>query len=605
MQTLTLKSYLSTIFPLLKDCESFKGENDLLAELVCSPDNGAFFETYGENSQAKTLSKIKAGGMTKEHAKIFQGDQARINIKERINNRIVYNIRYGRRDFLVEILSNLITTDTTIDDDAKKELLTNASRDNLADFLTDILLFLVNSTPFDTEAQLTKIPPSEATLLIREAMPELFKTLVAFSFPELEDVPEAIDALKQNNFSAFLYTLAVNKKISQREYRHWMNTAMIIGLAGEEVKKDSKRANDEYYPEDYDVDWFIEFFEQAGKIGRGELQVLWAKVLAGEILRPGVVSPSTLQVMLNFSPQDAELLTQLSIKTFAEFGYYNPPLLFVSDFTPDSDGRNISLAGTRPLIEAGILSSPETITVKGMLGFIDREKFAVVIHSKENRPYNFSFTREVLTRAGRELVASLGSKKAKGIEDEAVRLRHRLSEDYTVKIHRVRFKDNLWLFYTSTLEEQQFTFQDIFPDLTDYFETKSALNQLTDCCSEFQKLYLERIEKQYKVSPQDIQHFIEYLPEGLKEVSPSIVDLYVKLFTDHPEYAEYILTDADLPLFIYKPEEYRDYCIKMLDSIPSYQEITHFLKRVEEHEKKYPYSFHERRKSYGVPFLDI
>ena len=584
----------------------------MLAELVCSPDYGAFFEENYKNSQAKTLSKIKAGGMTREHALIFQGDQARINIKERINDRIVNNIRYGKRNLLVDELSNLILADTTIDYDAKIELLSNADKEKLVDYLTDILLFLVNSTSFDTNTQLKNVQPAAITVLASEVVPELFKTMVAYSFTGLEDEPEAIEALRRNDFPGFLKSLALNKKISPREYRQWMNIIRIVGLAGEEIKKDGKKADNEYIPEEHNVDWFLEFFERAGKVSNSDLQELWAKVLAGEILRPSVVSPATLQVLLNLSPEEAKQLIRLSDNTFEEFKGYGPPLYFLSDFvnadTYDDD-RHVFYADTRPLSEAGLVTAPETIAVDNLVCYLDLCKYALLLVPRKNGGNSFSFTREVLTKAGRELVSTLGSKMPKGFESMAVKYRKELSNNYKVRLHRVRYDDKSreWKFYTSTVEEREFYYDHYdngYPDLTDYFEISFAVTDLLECCSKFQDLYLVRITEKYPIREEDIQDFIEYLPEGLIRVSPSIVELYRKMLIDHPEFVRNLLTYRHQPYLSYEPEEFQEYCVKMLNTIPAYQEISLFLKRVEEYEENL-HDSHEEQESDSVKSLDL
>lgn len=56
---------------------------------------------------------------------------------------------------------------------------------------------------------------------------------------------------------------------------------------------DSKKAN----PDNVDPDWFMEFSERAGKVSNKELQIIWAKILAGEVNKAGSFSLQTLNTI--------------------------------------------------------------------------------------------------------------------------------------------------------------------------------------------------------------------------------------------------------------------------------------------------------------------
>jgi len=57
-----------------------------------------------------------------------------------------------------------------------------------------------------------------------------------------------------------------------------------------------------------DADWFDAFVELAERVSNPTMQELWAKILAGEITRPGAYSLKALQAFKNLSLHDAKLL---------------------------------------------------------------------------------------------------------------------------------------------------------------------------------------------------------------------------------------------------------------------------------------------------------
>ncbi len=71
-------------------------------------------------------------------------------------------------------------------------------------------------------------------------------------------------------------------------------------------------ATEYYLPEDVtqepvDEDWVAQFFEGCQDISNEKLQHVWAKLLAGEVTKPGTFCPRTLATMRTLTQHDAEL----------------------------------------------------------------------------------------------------------------------------------------------------------------------------------------------------------------------------------------------------------------------------------------------------------
>ncbi|PTL75526.1 DUF2806 domain-containing protein [Vitiosangium sp. GDMCC 1.1324] len=63
--------------------------------------------------------------------------------------------------------------------------------------------------------------------------------------------------------------------------------------------------------EPVDPDWGNRFFAGAQEISNEQMQQLWGRLLAGEVARPGSVSPRTLDHLRNMTSSDAKLFSKL------------------------------------------------------------------------------------------------------------------------------------------------------------------------------------------------------------------------------------------------------------------------------------------------------
>jgi len=85
-----------------------------------------------------------------------------------------------------------------------------------------------------------------------------------------------------------------------------------------------------------DVDWFFQFTELASSVSNSIMQSLWAKILAGEVEKPGAFSLKALHIFKQLSMHDAKLFakacslsaknTQSSTRRIIT-GCYQPPAL--------------------------------------------------------------------------------------------------------------------------------------------------------------------------------------------------------------------------------------------------------------------------------------
>ena len=107
-----------------------------------------------------------------------------------------------------------------------------------------------------------------------------------------------------------LGALAESSEKFQREKR-MANMQSIVGQAIEQMP--------EQVPDTpVDHDWTARFFDNAKDVSNEEMQKLWAKLLAGEVERPGSVSLRTLSILREMTQKEAELFARVVNYIFME-----------------------------------------------------------------------------------------------------------------------------------------------------------------------------------------------------------------------------------------------------------------------------------------------
>ena len=100
-------------------------------------------------------------------------------------------------------------------------------------------------------------------------------------------------------------TQTVNQRIQFQEEKRQRNIAAVVRQAAEEL-------GDKEVPDsDTDHDWTARFFSDVQDVSSEELQHLWAKVLAGEVERPGSTSFRALSILRNLDQASATLFRKL------------------------------------------------------------------------------------------------------------------------------------------------------------------------------------------------------------------------------------------------------------------------------------------------------
>ena len=98
----------------------------------------------------------------------------------------------------------------------------------------------------------------------------------------------------------------VNQRIQFQEEKRQRNIEAVVRRAADEL-------GDKEVPDsDTDHDWAARFFGEIQDVSSEDMQVLWAKVLAGEVERPGSISIRTLGLLRSLNRPTAEQFCKLS-----------------------------------------------------------------------------------------------------------------------------------------------------------------------------------------------------------------------------------------------------------------------------------------------------
>jgi len=175
--------------------------------------------------------------------------------------------------------------------------------------------------------------------------------------------------------------------------------------------------NEDSDPSKMENDWVTNFFDKSRIISDGEMQDLWAKVLAGEANAPGTYSKRTVNFLGDLDKKDAELFQNL-----CSFGW------MVGSFTPLIFDSGVDIYKNKG-INFDTLTHLDSI---GMIQFNDITGFIRHIISKSftahycSQPLVLDMKKEdntlpigkvLLTQLGKELVAVCSAPGVEGFRD--------------------------------------------------------------------------------------------------------------------------------------------------------------------------------------------
>ncbi len=179
------------------------------------------------------------------------------------------------------------------------------------------------------------------------------------------------------------------------EIRQEQNIETIIEIAANQLH------DDDVSDEPIEEDWIYRFFNTIKDITSHKMQLIWGKILAGEIKTPGSFSLRTLDIVRNMSQKEAE--TYRLVMPLILFGMGNGEIegFIIQDNTILAK-YGINLNDINRLRESGLLVSSELSFSFGSDGIqLYNSKYCIM--SNSNSTIKSSIGVFVLTRAAHEI----------------------------------------------------------------------------------------------------------------------------------------------------------------------------------------------------------
>lgn len=207
---------------------------------------------------------------------------------------------------------------------------------------------------------------------------------------------------QQNNLGLADETVSELMTNAVRRHNRNVNFNGIVKLATSEI-------SDEANPGDIDPEWAENFRDHAEKVSTKEVQQVWAKMLAGEINKPGSFSKRTMSILADMSAYECEAFAKLCSFSIASPNSNMPPLvvLYEKKDVPDfNDGAftydERSSLEALGLIDCGLIRNL-TLEKGGKLLFnIGSLTIEITNNTDSKRKLGFS---PLLTRFGCELAS--------------------------------------------------------------------------------------------------------------------------------------------------------------------------------------------------------
>lgn len=164
------------------------------------------------------------------------------------------------------------------------------------------------------------------------------------------------EKIKSGQFKEVTKCLLESGKMTYVDY-YQSNNFLEIAKKADEYHSEIYSDNSVDKTTNHDFDWYVRFYQAAGNVSDETMQVLWAKLLAGEVSKPSTYSFKTIDVLRNLSRKDAELFQKVCSYSFCNANQI--PIL------PRYDGYlekyNIVYSDILTLSEQGLIFNDATI----------------------------------------------------------------------------------------------------------------------------------------------------------------------------------------------------------------------------------------------------
>lgn len=188
------------------------------------------------------------------------------------------------------------------------------------------------------------------------------------------------------------------------------------------------------YNEPVDTGWMMRFMNSVEDIDDSELQMLWSKILAGEVKSPNTYSLRTLEVLKNISKYEAELFEKISHFTINNFVFNDETICKKYEITYE----DIMRLGDCGLIDAHAVVQNYPLNHGAIL---NNDEYALVIETSYERDV-LQFKVFALTEAGKNILKILNTPIDNNYFLDVCTKIKQNNPEYSLNIHKIKSNDN-------------------------------------------------------------------------------------------------------------------------------------------------------------------
>lgn len=202
-----------------------------------------------------------------------------------------------------------------------------------------------------------------------------------------------------------LLLLRAKHRLSFQEIKKQQNIESVVYMAYEILKNLISVSSTPV-----DDDWVNTFFDSVANVSNEQMQIIWSRILSGEIEKPGRFSLRTLNTLKMLTQSDAlniENLSKFSVniknnqiviyddELLTEFGITYSKLLYLEDIGIIQMNTGMKL----------------DITVDEEYDGINNDEFKIILYSKDQLKHNIEIPVIKFTSVGNEIVSIFSSDK--------------------------------------------------------------------------------------------------------------------------------------------------------------------------------------------------
>lgn len=205
-----------------------------------------------------------------------------------------------------------------------------------------------------------------------------------------------IEEIQSSNYDPLTKAALISN--AKKIIKEYSNQVQIVQKAITLLPKESN-------PKDLDEDWLNEFMDKARLVSDEEFQIIWAKILAGEIERKNSFSIRTLNRVKSISKKEAETFTKI-----AKLAIGNSEHKYILEDKAINEKYGIRLDDIIALEECGFMSAQAltlTTTIVGSKEIIyeDNGIYIGMLKSKDGRENKVNRYIYSFTQSGKELLS--------------------------------------------------------------------------------------------------------------------------------------------------------------------------------------------------------